>query len=157
MKTNSIVALCLAAGCGAGLHPIDRSRPAKSGELTLRTSFSPDPARLEGQAVGVRDVSSYEPTDTGPCAGWVGENPDHYLKLEDRFETLRIEVDAQDDTTLVVEGPDGRFCSDDQQEGNRNPRIQGFFREGDYAIWIGTRERGGTADYRIYFSQSEAN
>ena len=152
--TKTILVLALCAGCGAGIRQIDTSKPANGGELTLHAAFSPDPARLSGRAIGEREVT-YEETDTGACRGWVSRNPDHYMKLEDRFDYLDVQVVAGSDTTLVIDGPEGRFCSDDQQAGNRNPRVQGYFREGDYAIRIGTTASGETADYQIYFSQSE--
>lgn len=154
--TKKIATLLLlgSVSCGGGLRKIDKSRPASNGEMKLHAGFSPDPARLEGHAVGEREIA-YQETDTGFCRGWVGRNPDHYLALEDRFDYLGIEIVADADTSLLIEGPDGRFCSDDQTAGNRNPRVAGFFREGDYAIWVGTTASAEAVDYQIYFSQSE--
>jgi len=140
--------------CG-GAPPVDTTRPAKGGTLEFRSAFSPDPMRVSGSARGTSDASTLGETDTGPCAGWVSENPDYYFHLFDRFDYLRVEVASDSDTSLVIEGPDGRFCSDDRQQGDQNPKVDGFFREGDYAVRVGTKAEGQTAEFQLFVSQNE--
>ena len=81
--------------------------------LTLGPGFSPDPTRLTGTAGGPTDASVHGSTPLGGCFGWIPATPQHVLTLTEHIEWLALRVSASGDTTLVVQGPVGWWCNDD--------------------------------------------
>jgi hypothetical protein len=91
----------------------------------------------------VRSGGNVDVSETlgGSCAGFVSDAPDYDLNFTAGAAGLPliISVDAGEDTTLVINGPDGSwYCDDDSGEG-LNPSVQ--FNQpatGLYDIWVGT-------------------
>lgn len=73
------------------------------------------------------------------CLGFGDPKPDHVLILEKPFATLRLQVQSNTDTTLVVQGPDDMIRCGDDSEANKNASITDTdWVAGTYRIWIGT-------------------
>lgn len=130
---------CVAAASVVGLAlnaatAQDFTQDPSFGVLNLAEGFLPDPSDVELVAGGTIDATSVQ----SGCVGMIAPAPDVRL-FWDGTSSLIISVDSDDDTTLVVNGPDGSWhCDDDSGEGN-NPSLQ--FRtslSGQYDIWIGT-------------------
>ncbi|MGF1512293.1 MAG: hypothetical protein ACFB5Z_01155 [Elainellaceae cyanobacterium] len=101
-------------------------------------------------------ISGRQETDTGACVGYVDGDADHRLVLTDFFEFLSLRVESPEDTTLVVRGPGGSWCSDDLN--GRNPGILGAWSPGAYEIWVGSYQPGDYYPYVIRITaQPEAN
>ena len=60
------------------------------------------------------------------CAGFIGEESDFSFDLEAEGDRLRVYFEAQADSTLVVQLPDGTYlCNDDAVTGdNLNPLVE---------------------------------
>ena len=109
--------------------------------LALHTGFTPDPRVIElqsGGTVNAAVLGAHNPT--GNCVGMIAGAPDVRLNYTagNRYPLI-ISVASQWDTTLVVNGPDGKwYCNDDGPNG-RNPSLR-FERpaSGQYDIWVGT-------------------
>ena len=72
-------------------------------------------------------VPAFElPADDTFCAGFIGEEPDFSFDLEAEGDRLRVYFEAQADSTLVVQLPDGTYlCNDDAVTGdNLNPLVE---------------------------------
>ncbi|MEZ4558289.1 MAG: hypothetical protein R2854_17955 [Caldilineaceae bacterium] len=72
-------------------------------------------------------VPAFElPADDVFCAGFIGEEPDFSFDLEAEGDRLRVYFEAQADSTLVVQLPDGSYlCNDDAVTGdNLNPLVE---------------------------------
>ncbi|MGF1535060.1 MAG: hypothetical protein ACFB4J_01060 [Elainellaceae cyanobacterium] len=95
-------------------------------------------------------VSGRQETDTGACIGYVDTDADHRMVLTDFFEFLSLQVESPEDTTLVVRGPGGSWCSDDLN--GRNPGILGAWSPGAYEIWVGSYQPGNYSPYVIRIS-----
>lgn len=110
----------------------------------------PDPNIVRGSSGGAVQASNLNPG----CTGWIAQNPNHLLNATAPFTNLRIIVGAgSQDTTLVVQKPDGTYVCDDDSEG-MNPIVQGpIATPGIHRIWVGSYDRTQTIAYTLGFSE----
>ena len=133
-------------------HGIPRSVSAQwiDNRITLGNTVEPDPLILKGMSGGevkATEIVKTEETVTGFCNGFVDSKPNHVLVLSNFFDFLKIEIDSQTDTTIVVEGPGGVWCNDDSVDAN--PAIEGEWQPGKYKIWIGSYQEDTNNSYLI--------
>jgi len=113
----------------------DLSLDPTYGDVSLDAGFLPDPHMVSLRAGGSLEV------DVGSCSyGYVANAPDvdFYYEANNTAE-LFIYVESDDDTTLLINRPDGGWvCDDDGHEG-LNPLVH-FVKpsSGLYNIWVGT-------------------
>jgi hypothetical protein len=122
----------------------------KAEQISLSPQFSPDPIRLKGQSGGLvraNSITNLAETATGSCDGFVREEPNHILTLTSFFNFLKLEVESKQDTTIIVKGPGGSWCSDDSQ--GKNPEIAGQWQQGTYRIWVGSYQKNNSLPYTI--------
>lgn len=120
---------------------------------TLSPNFSPDPTTVRGISGGPRpapELAGRDDTATGPCVGFIDEQPDHTLTLTEFFNYLSLQVESSDDTTMVVRGPGGTWCNDDYN--GVNPGIAGQWLSGTYQVWVGSYESDQYSPYVIRIS-----
>ena len=120
------------------------------GQVTLNAGFTPDPHSVGLVAGGNIEANS---AIGGNCYGSIADAPDYRLNYSAGGFPLIISVLSSDDTTLVINGPDGQWYCDDDSGGNLNP----LFRfdspsSGQYDIWVGTFG-GGTANATLNISE----
>lgn len=129
----------------AGMRPL-------AGTMSLRAGFNDDPRRMAVQAGGDLDGSR---GTSGMCWGQISQAPDVWLDYaaNDDFN-LYLSMEAESDTTLIVQGPDGEwFCDDDSAE-ELNPGV--LIRDpapGRYAIWAATFSQGPLVDATLFVSE----
>ena len=104
---------------------------------------------LSGSVWGVNDASV---TFDATCSGWVAENPDFQMTMEGAGEAwVTVTGAVGTDLTLVIDGPGGRQCRDD--DSGANPVFNGELGPGTYNVWIGDKAGVSTgASYGIQFS-----
>ena len=122
--------------------------------VTIRPNFSPDPLTIRGisgGSVAATQIGGRSETPTGPCVGFVDQQPDHTIELKAFFNYLSLQVQSPEDTTMVITGPGGTWCSDDSQ--GKNPGIAGQWRAGLYQVWIGSYEQDNYHPYIIRISE----
>lgn len=109
------------------------------GTVNLRTGFTPDP-----RVVSVRAGGNIDASRINGCRGLISNAPDVRLNYQAGSLPLIISVASSADTTLVINGPDGRwYCDDDGGENGLNPSVRfNGARSGQYDIWIGTYSSG---------------
>lgn len=125
-----------------GIPALDWALPSRNGEVTLAAGFSPDPFTVSLTAGGSVNASAAlnNQCDANP-RGFVSNAPDFRLHYSAGRYRLRIFVRAAQDTTLIVNTPDGEWhCTDDTPgTGGFNPLLD--LREppsGQYDIWVGS-------------------
>lgn len=107
-------------------------------DLTLEAGFEPDPQRIEVTAGGNIDA---ELTSGGECVGMIANAPDIRLTYIPDELPLHIKVSSKEDTTLVINDPNGNWFCDDDSGGGENPMVSfDDPQEGVYEIWVGTYE-----------------
>ena len=115
--------------------------------IALATGFLPDPHIARGQAGGPSEGRTMAP-HVPLCRGWVPAAPQHTITLTTPFERLRVIVNAQADTTLLIRGPDGQYrCADDND--GLNPIVEGAFAPGSYQVYVGAYSQGASTPYVI--------
>jgi hypothetical protein len=121
------------------------------GTLNLRTGFEPDPHVISVQSGGNLDASRV----ASNCAGFVTNQPDVRLVYAAGSLPLIISVASRSDTTLVVNGPDGRwYCDDDGGVNGLNPSVRfNHPASGRYEIWVGTYGHAALQDARLNISE----
>lgn len=112
----------------AGLEP-------NFGSTNLTVGFTPDPWSIDVVAGGDRDASRLG----SGCVGKISDAPDFRLTYEAGSLPLVFRTRSGEDTTLVVNGPDGRWSCDDDSFGDGDAEVR-FNRpqSGVYDVWIGT-------------------
>ena len=123
---------------------------AQASSVSINSSISQQPLVIKGTSGGTviaKEITQTENTATGYCDGYVRLQPNHILKLESFFESLRLEVESSADTTILVKGPGGVWCNDDTNSAN--PMIEGQWQPGTYQVWIGSYQANSNNEYRI--------
>ena len=123
--------------------------PSRFGSVPLHAGFSPDPRVVAGRAAGEVKARSIH----RKCRGWISETPDYLLDASTAFLKLYILGRSRADVLLVVRTPDGAVSCNDDRQGTRDPMIRGPIPIGTTKIWVGVKEEGGAADYRLGFSE----
>lgn len=121
--------------------------------VTVKPKFSePIVIRgISGGSVPANQVANRKETPTGPCVGFVDQQPDHTINLTAFFNYLSMQVESPQDTTLVVSGPGGTWCNDDFQ--GKNPGITGQWQAGTYQVWVGSYDKNNFNPYLIKMSE----
>ncbi len=118
---------------------------ATFGSQVLASGFSPDPFILNMTAGGPIDASQ---AVSGSCRGFIADAPDFDLHFAPGPGGLPlvVSVNSSRDTTLVINGPDGRwYCDDDSGEGENPSIVFSSPGEGLYNIWVGTYDNSTAA------------
>lgn len=129
-----ILALSFAAAAPAAAQ--DANADPNFRTISLRTGFTPDPQVISirsGGEINAQSISS-------ACNGFISSAPDVRLNFTAGPLPLILSVAAGADTTLVINGPDGRwYCDDDGGVNGNNPMVRfNAPQSGRYEIWIGT-------------------
>ena len=121
--------LALSALCAAAL-----ASPASAQEyVELTGGFGPESHNVTAYAGGDIDAS----TIAGGCVGMVGETDQVTLSFTAYGGPLIITAYSEADTSLVVNGPDGRWYCNDDTEG-LNPQVRwNRAQSGVYNIHVG--------------------
>ncbi|MEB3274162.1 MAG: hypothetical protein VKJ85_10305 [Prochlorothrix sp.] len=124
--------------------------------ITLAPGFTPDPFYLSGISGGRLSAEAQagrSETETGIYWGYVSEQPDHRLVLTTFFDYLNVGVASAGDTTLVIRGPGGTWCSDDAS--GQDPRIGGQWLPGTYEVWVGSADPDTYLVYDLQLTEVE--
>ena len=121
------------------------------GTVNLRTGFMPDPNVISVQSGGSLDAARI----SSGCAGFITSAPDVRLVYEAGSLPLILSVASRSDTTIVVNGPDGRwYCDDDGGVNGLNPAVRfAHPASGRYEIWVGTYGHAALQDARLHISE----
>lgn len=128
----SLALLSLTGGVAAAQ---DASAPATYGSVSLTSGFTPDPYTVNLTAGGPIQAST---TATG-CVGTIARAPDFELTYTAGRYPLTFHTVSSSDTTLVINGPDGRWYCDDDSYGNSNAEMRfPSPTSGVYDVWVGS-------------------
>jgi secreted trypsin-like serine protease len=105
------------------------------GYVQLAAGFQPDPHRQPLLAGGNLLAASVG----AGCTGNVAEAPDFRVQYQGTGAPLSFTVTSQQDTTLLINAPDGRWYCDDDGAGDLQPSlVWGAPLQGQYDIYVGT-------------------
>lgn len=128
----------------------DASAPATSGSVRASANFTPDPISVSIYSGGNINASRLG----GGCTGMIARAPDYEFTYTAGSYPLTFAVASSGDTTLVINGPDGRWYCDDDSQG-LNP-IVSFSRprSGTYDVWIGAVGGSGASSTLLITEQN---
>lgn len=106
-----------------------------------------------GGSISALEITQTKNTATGYCDGFASLQPNHILNIESFFQSLRLEVKSDADTTIIIKGPGGVWCNDDTN--NTNPMIQGAWQSGVYKVWVGSYQADAHDTYQITMTGRE--
>jgi hypothetical protein len=117
------------------------------GQVTLKAGFEPDPYTKNVEAGGPIE------TNLGGVTAWVAKAPDFKLTYTAGEYPLTIHVECEEDTTLLINLPDGKWIANDDVNG-LNPQLR-FAKpqSGRYDIWVGTFKQGGTPPAKLIITE----
>ena len=147
--TQALLSVGLAAALVAPANAQDPSAVPTYGSVELAAGFTPDPHQVSLTAGGSIDVN------VGGCGyGYVASSPDYDLYwTAGTGSTLYIYARAGEDTTLLINLPDGSWICNDDGLGNRNPLVTiPKAPSGLYDIWVGTYGTS-TVSATLYISE----
>ncbi|MEP3074472.1 hypothetical protein [Maricaulis sp.] len=124
----------------------------ESGTLDLRAGFADDPRTVRVTAGG--EISADRGTSP-MCRGHVNSAPDLWVNYTGRGDfDLYLSMEADSDTTLLVQDPNGNWLCDDDTAENLNPGLRIVDpAAGRYAVWAGRFSRGPDVPATIYVSE----
>ena len=133
---KAVAAVAILAASGGVAAAQDYTLPSNYGSVRLQAGFTPDPYNINMSSGGSINAAN---AIGGSCRGYISNAPDFEVTFTAGSLPLIISVNSGADTTLVVNGPDGRwYCDDDGGEG-LNPSLRfGQPMSGTYDIWVGT-------------------
>ncbi|MGQ0659516.1 hypothetical protein [Sphingosinicella sp.] len=140
MSIRSKLAVALALAASVAVIPASAQNfnlAPNYGTVNLRTGFPRDPHVVNVRSGGNIDASRINAN----CRGFISDAPDVRLNFVAGSRLpLIISADSGADTTIVVNGPDGRwYCDDDGGERGMNPSVRfSNVQSGRYEIWVGT-------------------
>jgi hypothetical protein len=139
----------IAAAAGAAVAQDYRQSPAY-GSVELYAGFTPDPFVANVVAGGNNNAGA----NIGGCTGWVATAPDFRLFYASGGYPLTIGAIANQDSTIVVNAPDGGWYCDDDSGGNLNPAVHfSSPTTGQYDIWVGTFQQGVNFPAQVVISE----
>lgn len=109
------------------------------------------------ETIAIRPQSGYNKTLSGQSGGnvttndcgFIGNSPNHVITLDTDIDSMEIKVNvAGGEPTLLIEGPDGRFCT---RAINGEADITGYWPAGEYSIRVGDRA-GANSQYNYTLS-----
>jgi len=142
LKLRLLAAALLVAAAPTVSLAQDASLTANFGEISLSSGFTPDPYRVSVQAGGSVDGARLP----GACTGMISQAPDFELTYQAGSLPLVFRTVSSEDTTLIINGPDGRWHCDDDSYGDGDAMVR-FNRpqSGTYDVWVGTFGGGTTS------------
>ena len=151
MKIRTLLAVATVALATVPAAAQDPSGASLNGQTTLTSGFTPDPHVVNVVAGGTINASGVGSN----CAGFVAANPDYKVNYTAGSLPLIISVASSADTTLVINGPDGRwYCDDDGGVNGANPSIRfNNPQSGRYDIFVGTYRSGTPQPARLHVSE----
>lgn len=149
-RFSALALVCALATAAAPASAQDASLTANFGEIRLSAGFTPDPYRVQVTAGGGVDGSRLP----GSCTGNISSAPDFEVTYSAGSLPLVFRTVSGADTTLIINGPDGRWYCDDDSFGDGDAEVR-FNRpqSGTYDIWVGTFS-GGTAQATLMITET---
>ncbi|MEA5594542.1 hypothetical protein [Rivularia sp. UHCC 0363] len=95
--------------------------------IQIERDFQPDPLILNGESGG---------TEKSNC-GNISAQPNRVIQVAESFPYLRLTVESTGKPTLLIDGPEGRFCVLADSYSQDKPEISGYWQAGEYSLYIG--------------------
>lgn len=136
-RLNALALACVltAASAAAPALAQDASQTANFGEVSLSAGFTPDPHSVPMVAGGGIDASRLG----NGCVGKISNAPDYQVTYTAGGLPLVFRTRSGEDTTLVINAPNGSWRCDDDSYGDGDAEVRfNNPQSGVYDVWVGT-------------------
>ena len=133
----------------AGLNP---GGEARYGRQSLAPGFEPSPFTIDvvsGGDVAVRPLALGD-----NCLGYAAADPDFVVELAAAFERLTFLIASAEDTTLIVNLPNGSWSCNDDTNGLNPALVYYNAPPGSYQVWIGSYAAETFDDAVLYLAET---
>jgi hypothetical protein len=100
--------------------------------VSINPNFKPDPLVVNGTSGGGNKSN----------CGSIAATPNQVIQVSQSLPYLRLTVQGGGKPTLLINGPNGRFCVLADANPNKNPEISGYWQAGRYEIYVGQLSPG---------------
>ena len=100
----------------------------KAEVVQIERDFQPDLLTISGKSGG------FEKSNCGN----ISKTPSQVLKVSESLPYLRLTVESKGKPTLLIDGPEGRFCVLGDSYSEEKPEISGYWQAGEYLLYIGS-------------------
>ena len=122
------------------------------GAFAFAPGFTPAPFVLDVVSGGDIAVKPLALADN--CLGYAATAPDVVVDIAGRFERLTILVASAEDTTLIVNLPNGSWSCNDDTNGLNPAVVYHGAQPGLYQIWIGSYAPDTYDEAQLYISET---
>lgn len=134
-RLNALALACVLTAVAAPALAQDASQTANFGEVHLSAGFTPDPHAVTMVAGGSIDASRLG----NGCVGKISNAPDYQVTYTAGGLPLVFRTRSGEDTTLVINGPNGSWRCDDDSYGDGDAEVRfNNPQSGVYDVWVGT-------------------
>lgn len=116
----------------------------KAEVVKIERDFQPDPLTITGKSGG------FEKSNCGS----ISKTPSQVLEVSESLPYLRLTVESKGKPTLLIDGPEGRFCVLGDSYSEEKPEISGYWSSGKYSLYIGSLS-SEQHDYTLSISQQK--
>lgn len=132
-----------------GLNP---GGEARYGQQSLAPGFTPSPFTIDVVSGG--DVA-VKPLALGDnCLGYAAADPDVVVELAAGFERFTFLIASAEDTTLLVNLPNGSWSCNDDAKGLNPALVYYNPAPGSYQVWIGSYAADAFDDAVLYLAET---
>ncbi len=125
---------------------------ARYGRQVLAPGFAPSPFTIDVVSGG--DVA-VKPLALGDnCLGYAAADPDVVLELAPGFKRLTFLIASAEDTTLIVNLPNGSWSCNDDTNGLNPALVYHNAAPGSYQVWIGSYAADTFDDAVLYLAEA---
>ena len=147
--TLALVICAPASLAQAGLKP---EGEARYGRQSLAPGFAPSPFTLDVVSGGEIAVKPLALGDN--CLGYAAADPDVVVELAAGFERVTFLIASAEDTTLIVNLPNGSWSCNDDANGLNPALVYHNAAPGSYQVWIGSYAAETFDDAVLYLAET---
>ena len=122
------------------------------GSHTLAPGFAPSPFIHDALSGGDINVKSLGLGDN--CLGYAARDPDFVIELTSDFPRITFLSASAQDTTLMVNTPNGSWSCNDDSNGLNPALVYHNALPGAYRIWIGSYAEEGFDESTLYITEA---
>ena len=155
-KTSTVtvtvfVALLFSLATTHGQDTLNPAGEPRYGAYFFAPGFSPAPFTLNVVSGGDIAVKPLALADN--CLGYAASDPDVVFELAAGFDRLTVLIASTEDTTLIVNLPNGSWSCNDDTNGLNPALVYHNATPGIYQIWIGSYAPDTYDDAQLYISE----
>lgn len=109
--------------------------------ITIGPGFAPDPITFDGTGGGLIPANTWT---NNQCRGYTTamNAPMILVNVTGTIPMAHFLAGSANDSTLIIQKPDGSYICDDDAGGEMNPRVSAMLTPGQYKVWVGAYSRG---------------